>query len=206
MKIADCPEPPKVDPRVRRTRKLIEDAFRALLVERPYADISVGDVVDRATVHRATFYAHFQNKEHLATSLIGGDLESALRARLTHGLPLNHETLGEVAEAIFSFFGHIAAQCDDMPGDTDPDTPGSYDSALAPTLMTTLQKTIHSLLRRWLDLDPEAMRAFPGTRKDDTATVLAWSLYGGALSWSRTKGRRAPAGEAARRIVSLLIR
>jgi len=84
-KTADCPETPSLDPRVRRTRKLIEDAFRALLAERPYGEISVADVASRATINRATFYAHFDNKEHLAIAVMGGDFDTALRARLTVG-------------------------------------------------------------------------------------------------------------------------
>lgn len=192
MTIDTCPETPRVDPRVLRTRKLIEDAFRALLAERPYSEISVGDVTARATVHRATFYAHFEDKEHLATSMMRSDLDTALRARLAHRMPLNADTLSGVAEAIFEFFGRTAPHSD------------GYDE-LAPTLMATLQETIHSLVRRWLDLDPQAMRVFPGAQKEDVATVLSWSLYGGALRWSRVQ-RRPPAAEAARQIVALLVR
>lgn len=88
MKIESCPEPIKVDPRVRRTRKLIEDAFRALLSERPYEEISVADVTERATIHRGTFYAHFEDKEHLATTMMREDFDAALRTRLEHGMPL----------------------------------------------------------------------------------------------------------------------
>ncbi len=195
MNGADCSETEKIDPRVRRTRKLIEDAFRALLTERPYSQIAVGDVTARATVNRATFYAHFDNKEQLATALMGGDLEAALRAQLTHGMPLNEETLGGFAAAVFEFFGRTLSDCD---GDAD------HENALTPALMATFQETIQGLIRRWLDLDAHAMNAFPGARKDDVATVLAWGLYGGALRWSRIK-RRPPAAEAAQRIVALLV-
>ncbi|MGI4790988.1 MAG: TetR/AcrR family transcriptional regulator [Janthinobacterium lividum] len=193
MKNTDCSEIQKLDPRVRRTRKLIEDAFRALLAEHPYSEISVGEVASRATVNRATFYAHFDNREHLATSVIRADLDAALHTRLTHGLPLNAETLTGLAEALLEFFRRTVADCD------------AHDDVFAPTLMATLQATIQALIRRWLDLDPEAMHSFPGAKKDDVATVLAWGLYGGALDWSRNNPRP-PAAEASRRLVALLIR
>lgn len=53
------------DRRVRRTRAALTDTFLALVVERPYDDIAVGDIIERAGVGRSTFYQHFANKEDL---------------------------------------------------------------------------------------------------------------------------------------------
>lgn len=192
MNPVDCPPPEKLDPRVRRTRGLIEDAFRALLAERPYREIAVADVATRATVNRATFYLHFEDKEHLATTILRDELDAALRARLEHGMPLNAENLGGVAEALFAFFERRMMGCDER-------------DELAPTLMAVLQTTVQALVRKWLDLDENAMRLFPEATEDETATVLAWSLYGAALRWSRLR-QRPSASEAARRIVRILIR
>src|SRR5450631_2711875 len=51
------------DPRVKRTRQLLLQAFIALLEERHNLhSISVQEVAERATVNRATFYAHFEDK------------------------------------------------------------------------------------------------------------------------------------------------
>jgi hypothetical protein len=71
--------------------------------------------------------------------------------------------------------------------------------------MAVLQETVQTLVRKWLDLDENAMDLFPGGTKDDVATVLAWALYGGASRWSQLR-KRPPATEAARRIVGLLVR
>lgn len=57
-----------IDRRIQRTRKLLQDALLALIVEKGYAEITVQDVIDRANVGRATFYAHFQDKEDLFLS------------------------------------------------------------------------------------------------------------------------------------------
>jgi AcrR family transcriptional regulator len=54
--------PPSEDLRIRRTRKLIWEALLALLQEQPFATISVRAISERAMVHRATFYTHFQDK------------------------------------------------------------------------------------------------------------------------------------------------
>ena len=58
------------DPRVKRTRKLLEEAFVALLAEKTFHRISVQDIAERATVNRATFYAHFEDKFALMDQLI----------------------------------------------------------------------------------------------------------------------------------------
>jgi AcrR family transcriptional regulator len=48
-----------------RSRKALSDAFVSLLREKPYAKISITDIVARANVGRSTFYGHFENKEQL---------------------------------------------------------------------------------------------------------------------------------------------
>jgi AcrR family transcriptional regulator len=49
--------------RVARTKAAIEDAFVQLVLERGYDRVTVEDITDRADLARATFYAHYPNKE-----------------------------------------------------------------------------------------------------------------------------------------------
>lgn len=188
-----CPGQEKLDPRVRRTRKLLEDSLRALMAERHYNEISVGEITERATVNRATFYAHFDDKRALAASLLRGDLEAALMSSLHREAELNAENLGTFATTVFEFMARILGACPKRSDD------------FAPSVGPTLQETIQTFLRNWLDLDPSAARAFPGASKDAVATMLGWSLYGAAFRWSHLH-HRAPADEAAREIVALLLR
>jgi AcrR family transcriptional regulator len=58
------------DRRVQKTRKLLFDAFGALLLEKRYESIVVREILDRANVGRSTFYAHFRDKETLLVSAI----------------------------------------------------------------------------------------------------------------------------------------
>lgn len=55
----------KLDPRVRRTRKLLRDALIELIPERGFDSITVKEITDRATLNRATFYLHYRDKEDL---------------------------------------------------------------------------------------------------------------------------------------------
>ncbi len=60
----------RLDPRVRRTRQLLQDALRKLLEEKEFDKISVQDITEAATVNRATFYAHYDDKFALLGELI----------------------------------------------------------------------------------------------------------------------------------------
>ena len=53
------------DPRVKRTRQLLLQALDELAAEKDIRSISVQDIAARATLNRATFYAHFRDKEAL---------------------------------------------------------------------------------------------------------------------------------------------
>lgn len=52
----------RADLRVRRTRRLLWEALLAELAGRPFEEISVTDICERAMVHRTTFYKHYEDK------------------------------------------------------------------------------------------------------------------------------------------------
>ncbi|HSV91698.1 MAG TPA: TetR/AcrR family transcriptional regulator C-terminal domain-containing protein [Desulfobacterales bacterium] len=55
----------RLDPRVARTRRLLQDALMHLARARHLDDISIADIADAATVNRTTFYQHYADKETL---------------------------------------------------------------------------------------------------------------------------------------------
>ena len=54
-----------MDRRQRKTREAIFGAFTALLSQKDFTQITVGEIIDKADVGRATFYAHFETKDFL---------------------------------------------------------------------------------------------------------------------------------------------
>ena len=54
-----------MDRRQRKTREAIFCAFTQLLSEKEFNQITVGEIIDRADVGRATFYSHFETKDFL---------------------------------------------------------------------------------------------------------------------------------------------
>jgi len=193
MDLPACPNAPKIDPRVKRTRKLLEDALRSLLCERPFSEISVSDITEKATVNRATFYAHFEDKGHLAATMMSEELHDAVIERLKPPTAFDLASLTEVAAAVFDFMARTLGGC------------RKHADEFATTVGTTLQETLQKFLVKWLELDLQAMRYFRGSSKEAVATVLAWGIYGGAIRWSH-ETRRPEATDAAREIVALLVR
>ena len=60
-----------MDRRQRKTRTAIFEAFISLLSRYHFSQITVGMIIDRADIGRATFYAHFETKESLLDALCG---------------------------------------------------------------------------------------------------------------------------------------
>ena len=58
-----------MDRRQRKSREAIFHAFIALLSQKGFEQITVGEIIERADVGRATFYAHFETKEFLLKEL-----------------------------------------------------------------------------------------------------------------------------------------
>ncbi len=59
-----------MDLRKERTLKLLTQAMLDLLHEKPFNNITISEICDKAMVRRPTFYRHFQNKEDLLLYLI----------------------------------------------------------------------------------------------------------------------------------------
>ena len=49
----------KEDLRVKKTKRVLTEAFFKLLNEKPFEEITVNELCDRADVRRATFYKHY---------------------------------------------------------------------------------------------------------------------------------------------------
>jgi AcrR family transcriptional regulator len=63
----------KLDRRVQRTHQLLHKALIELVMEKPYEQITVQDILDRANIGRATFYAHFTDKDDLLLHGLGDE-------------------------------------------------------------------------------------------------------------------------------------
>jgi AcrR family transcriptional regulator len=90
----------KSDRRSQRTYRLVSSAFAELLVEKPYEEILVQDILDRADIGRTTFYAHYFDKEDVLNSMVEEQLE-----RFTHQFA--HATARQRVMPSLELFEHI---------------------------------------------------------------------------------------------------
>jgi AcrR family transcriptional regulator len=74
-----------VDRRIQRTRQLLHGSLMAPDSGKGFEALSVQDIIDRANVGRATFYAHFDSKEDLLASGIE-NLRESLKQRQRQAL------------------------------------------------------------------------------------------------------------------------
>jgi len=96
------PRAAKMDRRVRRTRDALGDALIELVQEKPFDEITVQDVLDRAGVGRSTFYTHYSDKDDLFTS----EADEFFAAISTH-LSRRNDPSDRVA-MVREFFAHFA--------------------------------------------------------------------------------------------------
>jgi AcrR family transcriptional regulator len=76
-----------VQRRVARTKAAIEDAFVQLVLEHGNERVAVEDICDRADLARATFYAHYPNKEAVLFSVFNRLVEDLMQHVAYQGGP-----------------------------------------------------------------------------------------------------------------------
>src|SRR3712207_5429822 len=83
----------RIDPRVKRTRDLLVRAFNELVEEKGHSGLTVQEIAERATINRATFYAHFRDQYELFDYVISEAFREELRRRLPAPPELSEENL-----------------------------------------------------------------------------------------------------------------
>ena len=75
-----------MDARKTKSRAAIVTAFSELLREEDYGKITVGDIIARAHIGRATFYGLFKNKDDLLSELVSDICTHALVEHILNNL------------------------------------------------------------------------------------------------------------------------
>jgi AcrR family transcriptional regulator len=179
----------EADPRVKRTRKLLQDALVELLAEKSFDAITVQDIAERSTINRATFYAHFVDKYELFACYSRVWFRKALRQHLDDAATLSRSNLRLLILASMEALAELDDHC--RPTET-----------MKPLVMSAVQEELSALLLSWLEQAPPCAtpRHVPF---ETTAAGLSWAIFGTALDWSRMP-ERSPAEPTASRIADLL--
>ena len=55
----------RYDRRVERTRNAIINAFKEMIVEKEFKEITIKELAERANINRKTFYLHYESMEEI---------------------------------------------------------------------------------------------------------------------------------------------
>jgi AcrR family transcriptional regulator len=166
------------DPRIRRTRQLLQSALRTLLAKKGIDDLSVQDIADEATVNRATFYDHYTDKFALLEAAVAGEFHLLLHER---------DVKFDVADSSTGA-AIVLAVCDFLAGPCGKAEPAGGRNAVDPLVDAAIINAIRRVLSAGLAQRP---------RKSDVPTELiaataSGAIYGAVKEWSHTK-QRSPA-------------
>ena len=170
-----CPHLTPVDPRVMRTRKLLQDSLRALMRERRLTEISVLDIAEKATVNRATFYAHYTDKQALLISVIKADFQAHMRGCNEDFPSFSSQGLHQIALGVVEFMAQFISQC-----------PAAAQE-MATSLPLAIQEETYELCKAWLEAGDFGDA---NLSLKDTANMLSWGIFGMAFRWSKGERKR----------------
>lgn len=91
------------DPRAVRTKNLIKEAFVKLLEEKDFKYITIKDITTKATINRATFYAHYLDKYILLEELVIDCFEEMLPEEILKATDLSEEIIKELISFLYEY-------------------------------------------------------------------------------------------------------
>jgi AcrR family transcriptional regulator len=169
----------KKDRRVERTQQLIRTALLSLIREKGFEALTVQEIIDRANVGRATFYAHFDNKEDLLVSGFD-DLRALLKARQRDALSRGRT----VEDRVFGFSQDVFAHTNEY-RDVFRAMVGKRSGA-------AVQRLLHKLV---VDLVREDVKATAAQTErnvvpaDALVQFIAGALFGLLMWWLNERTR-----------------
>ncbi len=176
----------RMDPRIRRTRHLLQQALEQLLETKDFDSISVQDITEAATLNRATFYDHYPDKFALLECLVARQFLGLLAQR-------NVKFDGTCPSAIR---GIVLGVCDYVAG-----IPGTErQRQLEPHLESAVVAVVRKMLLDGMKQHPPERSVCP----EMIAATVSWAIYGAAKEWAQYPDR-APSEEIADTIMTLVL-
>ncbi|MGA8531988.1 MAG: TetR family transcriptional regulator [Acidobacteriaceae bacterium] len=187
MPISDCEVR---DPRMRRTRQLLQGALRKLMQSKNFDEIAVQDITEAATVNRVTFYDHYTDKYALLEAMVAGGFHQLLHERNV----CYDGTCPSGASAV------ILATCDYLAQSHGDGTECRRHNAFEPLIEAALTSAIRRVLIAGVPKGTSASSPPP----DMIATAASWAIYGAVKEWFNTPGRL-PAEEVVPLVMQLIV-
>lgn len=187
MPISDCEVR---DPRMRRTRQLLQGALSNLMQRKSFDEIAVQDITEAATVNRATFYDHYTDKYALLEAMIAGRFHQLLAER-------NVSYDGTCPSAIGAL---VLAACDFLTQEYGDGAGCQRQSAFQPLIEAAMTAAI----RRVLIAAKPKLESASGPPAEMIATAASWAIYGAVKEWFGMPDR-VPAEEVVPLVMGMVV-
>ncbi|MDQ5816889.1 MAG: TetR/AcrR family transcriptional regulator [Actinomycetota bacterium] len=181
----------RIDPRVKRTRDLLVRAFNELVEEKGHSGLTVQEIAERATINRATFYAHFRDQYELFDYVISEAFREEIRRRLPVSPGFSEENLRVIILAVCDYLEGLNTAC------------SWSDRRFRPLIEARVQGELYELLLGWIEVLQHKTNGKP-TPPEVVASVVSWAIFGAGLQWSRNESPRS-AEEIADQIFSVIV-
>jgi len=181
----------KLDPRVKRTRQLLQDALIELMSEKSFQSITVQDIAERATVNRVTFYAHFQDKFALLEYTTREMIKEHLRKQVPEGSEFSEENLSRLIQTVCEFLTSMTRHCPPPHGQMEP------------LMEKQIKAEMYEVLHAWL-IDLAARPAKRRPTPEQAALIGSWAIYGAAMQWSQHEQSK-PVKEFVQQVLPLIL-
>jgi AcrR family transcriptional regulator len=133
------------DRRIQKTEALLREALAALIREKPYDEIVVKEILDRANVGRSTFYTHFRDKDEL---LLSGIQDMLGPARPAGGGRVPGKPCESIVWFSLPIFEHIEKQRLTGEGTVDPRGRRAMHEHLRHAITELIEDEVRTALRR----------------------------------------------------------
>jgi AcrR family transcriptional regulator len=178
------------DPRIKRTRHLLQQAMMDLMMEKSFQVITVQDIAERATVNRATFYAHFEDKYALLEYTMREMFRQRLHSQLPEDSLFSPENMTKLLLMVCMSVSEVNRHCPMPLGQ------------LEPLMEKQIKEELYEILHRWLvalPADTSPKRPTP----EQAAMVTSWAIYGAAMQWSQ-QGQTQPMEEFVQQVFPMI--
>jgi AcrR family transcriptional regulator len=176
-----------VDPRVRRTRQLLQQALDKLLQMKDFENISVQDIAEAATVNRATFYDHFADKFALLEYSVAASFYGLIADRNVQFDSSCSSTLEGIILGVCNYLDSLPrAECERRK-QMEPYLESAVIGVVRRTILKGMKEHTSSL----------------ATSPEMIATTLSWAIYGAAREWLHTPNH-CPADEIVSTIMTMI--
>lgn len=159
------------DPRILRTRQLLQQALDKLLKQKKFSEISIQDIAEAATLNRATFYDHYPDKFALLACTIGCRFHELVTQRELQFAGNCGAELTAIVRTVCDYLLRLQGAAGKRP----------LEPPMESAIIGAVREILLAGLKRHLPESPIAPELI--------AASASWAIFGAAKEWAQTPSR-----------------